>query len=95
MNVRLFEQQKNGGFSVTEWSNVKAVGLFDEVDKAIIENKGKDCVGEAMKAVLAKRLGQGKPLATLAALASPKDAFSPSVQDASGDFVKSVVIFGC
>jgi len=45
--------------------------------------------------VLTKRLGPGKPGATIAAPGSPKDAFGPSVQDASGDFIKSLVIFGC
>lgn len=93
--VKLFEQQKDGSFTVTEWTKVKAPGLFDEVDDAIIKNKGKNCVGEATKAVLTKKLGPGKPAASLKAPVSPKDAFAPSVQDASGDFIKSTVFFTC
>jgi hypothetical protein len=93
--VKLFEQQKDGSFTVTEWTKAKAPSLFDEIDGSIIKNKGKNCVGEAIKAVLTKKLGTGKPSTPLAAPTSPKDAFGPSVQDASGDFIKSVIIFGC
>ena len=94
-DVKLFEQQQDGSFRVTEWAKAKSAGLFDEIDAAIVKNKGKACVGEAIKAVLTKKLGPGKPGATIAAPGSPKDAFGPSVQDASGDFIKSLVIFGC
>lgn len=93
--VKLFEQQKDGSFTVTGWTKAKATGLFDEIDDSIIKNKGKNCVGEAMKAVLTKKLGPGTPAASLAAPVSPKDAFTPSVQGASGDFIKSVITFGC
>ena len=95
IGVKLFEQQKDGSFAITEWTKAKAPGLFDEIDDAIIKNKGKNCVGEAMKAVLTKKLGTGKLVAPLAAPTSPKDAFGPSVQDASGDFIKTIIIFGC
>ena len=88
-------KQKDGSFRVTEWAKAKSAGLFDEIDAAIVKNKGKACVGEAIKAVLTKKLGPGKPGATIAAPGSPKDAFGPSVQDAFGDFIKSLVIFGC
>jgi hypothetical protein len=94
-DVKLFEQEKDDSFRVTEWVKAKSAGLFDEIDAAIVKNKGKACVGEGIKAVLTKRLGPGKPGATIAAPGSPKDAFGPSVQDAFGDFIKSLVIFGC
>jgi hypothetical protein len=94
-DVKLFEKQKDGSFAITEWTKANAAGLSAEIDRAIIENKGKHCVGEAIKAVLAKKLGPGNAAASLAALASPKEAFTPSVQHAAGDFVKSVVVLGC
>ena len=94
-DVKLFEQQKDGGFAITEWTKAKAPSLFDEMDHAIIKNKGEKCVGEAMKNVLTGKLGKGKLVVPLAAPTSPKDAFGPSVQDASGDFVKTIIIFGC
>ena len=94
-SVKLFEQQ-NGKFIVTEWTGADPSGLFDEIDDTIIRDKGKNCVGEAIEAVLTKKLrGWKKTESSLPASASPKDAFTPSVQDASGDFFKSVVIFGC
>lgn len=94
-DVKLFEQQKGGGFAITEWKKTKSPGLFDELDDTIIQNKGKHCVGEAIKDVLTKKLGPGKTGEPLTAPVLPKDAFGPSVQDASGDFIKSVIIFGC
>ena len=93
--VKLFEKQKDGSFGVTEWTKAKTPGLFDAIERAIIENKGKHCVGEAVKAVLVKKLGPGKTAASLASPASPKEAFTSSVHDASGDFVKSIIIFNC
>jgi hypothetical protein len=96
IQVKLFEKQKNGSdFTVTEWKKGKAPGLFDAIDKAIIQNKGKQCVGEAIKAVLTKKLGPGRTLSPLGASTSPEAAFKPSVHDTSGDFIKSVVILGC
>jgi hypothetical protein len=94
-DVKLFEKQNDGNFKVTEWTNAKAQGLFDTIERAIIENKGKHCVGDACKAVLDKMLGPGKTAESMAAAASPKEAFTPSVQAASGDFVKSMIIFTC
>jgi hypothetical protein len=94
-SVKLFEQQ-NGEFTVTEWTGADASGLFNEIDDTIIRDKGKNCVGEAIKAVLTKKLrGWKKTESSLPASASPKDAFTPSVGAASGDFFKSAVIFGC
>lgn len=94
-NVKLFEKQKDGTFAVTEWTKEKTPGLFAEVDRAIIENKGMHCVGDAIKDVLAEKLGPGKAAPSLPASGSSKEAFAPSVQDAPGDFIKSVVILGC
>jgi hypothetical protein len=94
-DVKLFEKLKNGGFGITQWTKVTGRDLFDKLDDAIIKNKGENCVGEAMKDVLAKTLGKGTSLPSLAPPTSTKDAFGPSVQDATGDFIKTVVIFGC
>jgi hypothetical protein len=93
--VKLFEQQGDGSFTVREWTEVKASGLFDALDDAIIKNKGKNCVGKEIEDVLKDKLGTGKTARPLKAPVSPKDTFAPSVQGASEDFVKSVVIFGC
>jgi hypothetical protein len=94
-DVKLFEKQEDGSFKVTEWKNVKAPRLFDSIERAIIENKGMHCVGDACKKVLDKILGPGEPAKPLEAGASPKDAFTPSVDDISGDFGKSMIIFTC
>lgn len=96
-DVKLFEKQTDGSFTVTEWTDAKAQGLFDTIERAIIENKGYHCVGEKCKAALVEKLGPGKPAPPLKAGASPKEAFTPSVQwdTISDDFGKSMVILTC
>jgi hypothetical protein len=94
-DVKVFEKQKDGSFAITLWTKATARDLFDKLDDAIIKNKGKECVGEAMKDVLTKTLGTGKPVTPLMPPTSPKDALGPSVQDSSGDFIKTIIIFGC
>jgi hypothetical protein len=92
-DMRLFEQQNDGSFTVTEWSTRDTAAFLTKIDKAIMDNKGRDCVGEKIKAVLAT-LGKGK-ISTGVAPTSQEAAFSPSVNEVSGDFIKSTVIFGC
>jgi len=94
-DVRLFEQQKDGTFTVTQWATRQSSDILAGIDKTIMDNKGRDCVGAAIKEVLTKKLGTGKTLEPLAAPGSSKDAFEPSIQAASGDFIKTVIIFGC
>ena len=94
-DVRLFEQQKDGTFTVTQWATRQSSDILAGIDKTIMDNKGRDCVGAAIKEVLTKKLGTGKMLEPLAAPGSSKDAFEPSIKDASGDFIKTVIIFGC
>ena len=94
-DVRLFEQQKDGTFTVTQWATRQPSDIVAGIDKTIMDNKGRDCVGAAIKDLLTEKLGQGKALEPLAAPGSSKDAFSPSIQSASGDFIKTVIFFGC
>jgi len=94
-DVRLFEQQKDGTFTVTQWATRQSSDVLAGIDKTIMDNKGRDCVGAAIKEVLTKKLGTGKTLEPLAAPGSSKDAFEPSIQAASGDFIKTVIFFGC
>jgi hypothetical protein len=91
----MFEKQDDGRFAITQWTKATTRDLFDKLDHAIIKNKGTNCVGKAMEAVLTKTLGKGKPVTPLTPPTSPKDAFGPSVQDSSGDFIKTIIIFGC
>jgi hypothetical protein len=95
-DVKLYERQKDGTFIVTEWKQSERTSrLLAEIDKAIIDNKGVNCVGEQVKAVLKKELGEGKPSAPAAAPVSPKAAFAHSVNEVSGEFIKSTVIILC
>jgi hypothetical protein len=93
-NVRLYEKRQNGGYTVTEWSPHHTSELLVELDKTIMANKGVNCVGEQMKAVL-KRLGKGKTHEDVAEPVSPEAAFAHPVKEARGDFIKTVIIYGC
>jgi len=96
-DVKLFEKQEDGSFTVTEWTNAKAQGLFDTIERAIIDNKGYHCVGEKCKALLVEKLGPGTLAPPLKAGASPEEAFTPSVQwnTSKDEFGKSIVILTC
>jgi hypothetical protein len=93
-NVKLFEQSKDGSYTVTEWSPRETSELIVAIDKAITANKGVNCVGEQIKAVL-RKLGKGKTVEGVAEPASASAAFAHAVKEAQGDFIKTVIVFGC
>lgn len=93
--VRLYEREKDGTFTITEWKTGKTSNLIGDIDGAVMECQGFTCVGEQVKAVLTKVLREGKVTHGIGAPASPKAAFSHSVKEASGDFVKTVVVILC
>lgn len=95
ISVKLYEQQKDGTFTVTEWTRKQTSHLLPDIDSAIIANKGVNCVGEQVKSVLAKDLNEGKVTKEVPAPASPEAAFAHSVKEASGDFVKTTIILLC
>jgi hypothetical protein len=94
-DIKLYERQENGTFTVTEWTTKQTPQLIADIDKAICANKGVNCVGEQVKDVLAKELKEGKVTKEVAAPASPEAAFAHSVKQASGEFIKSTLIILC
>jgi hypothetical protein len=94
-DVKLYEQQEDGTFTVTEWTTKPTSRLLADIDKAIVANKGVNCVGEQVKGILGKELKEGKVSKAVAVPASPKAAFADSVKQASGEFIKSTVIILC
>jgi hypothetical protein len=50
--VKMFELQKDGTFTVTEWEGKDTFRLACDIDKAIMANKGVNCVAEQMKAAI-------------------------------------------
>jgi hypothetical protein len=95
--VKLYERQQDGKFTVTTWSTAHTSALLADVDKTMFENKGVNCVGEQVTAVLRKKLGKEKAKVTpgVAAPETPAAAFSHSIKEASGDFVRTVMIILC
>jgi len=93
--VKMFELQKDGTFTVTECEGKDTSRLACDIDKAIMANKGVNCVGEQMKAAIVKALNKGKVSNSVAAPETPAAAFGHSIKAAKGDFIKSEVIVAC
>ena len=93
--VKMFELQKDGTFTVTEWEGKDTFRLACDIDKAIVANKGVNCVGEQMKAAIVKALGKGKVSHSVASPETPAAAFGHSIKAAKGAFIKSEVIVAC
>ena len=93
--VKMFELQKDGTFTVTEWQGKDTSRLACDIDKAIMANKGVNCVGEQMKAAIVKALGKGKVSHSVAPPETPAAAFGHSIKAANGDFIKSAIIVAC
>jgi len=93
--VKLFERQEDGKFTVTKWSTGETFGLLADIDKAIFDNKGVNCVGEQVTDVLRKRLGDGKPSESVIPPVSPKAAFKHSVEEAPGEFITTRIFILC
>src|SRR6476646_2965148 len=68
---KMFELQKDGTFTVTEWEGKDTSRLACDIDKAIMANKGVNCVGEQMKAAIVKALNKGKVSNSVAAPETP------------------------
>jgi hypothetical protein len=91
----MFELQKDGTFTVTEWEGKDTSRLACDIDKAIMANKGVNCVAEQMKAAIVKALNKGKVSHSVAAPETPAAAFGHSIKAAKGDFIKCAVIVAC
>jgi len=95
-SVKFYEKHPgSNSYTVTEWEPHETAELVAALDRTIMANKGVNCVGEQMKATLHKKLGEGKTIHDVAEPASSSAAFSHSVKEAKGDFIKTVIIFGC
>jgi|SRR5439155_12385189 len=94
-DVKLYERQENGTFTVTEWTTNQTSRLLADIDEAIVANKGVNCVGEQVKGILSKELKEGKVSNGVPAPASLEAAFAHSVKQASGEFIKSTICFFC
>ena len=94
-NVKLYERQKDNSFTVTEWSGKETSRLVCDIDKAIMANKGVNCVGEQIKAVIVKALHKGKVVESVANPETAAAAFTHSVKEAKGEFIKTTIILAC
>jgi hypothetical protein len=94
-DVKLYERQKDGKFTVTEWAANQTSRLLADIDKAIVANKGVNCVGEQVKGILGKQLKEGKISKDIPAPESLPAAFAHPVKEATGAFIKSVIFLLC
>ena len=94
-SIKLYEKQKDDTYTITEWTTKQSSGLLADIDHAIVANKGQYCVGEQVKAVLAKALKDGKVVKAVPAPATSEAAFAHAIKEASGDFIKCAIIMLC
>jgi hypothetical protein len=92
---KLFERQENGKFNVSEWSSTGTARIICEIDEAIASNKGVNCAGEQVKAVLGKHAKQDKMTEAVAAPVSAAAAFSHQVKEAGEDFLTVIIVLMC
>jgi len=95
VDIRLYDRNKDGTYTLTVWTKKQTPHLITNIDEAICDNQGANCVGEQVKSVLAKELKEGEVTPKVAAPVSPQAAFSHSVKDASGKFIKTTMIILC
>ena len=99
-DVKRWVREDDGIFTVTEWTREQPSRLHPDdpllnaIDKEIVDNKGVHCVGEQVQSVLGT-LGKGTIAEKVPAPVSPKAAFAHSVNEASGDFIKTTIIILC
>jgi hypothetical protein len=97
--IKLYERQQDGKFTVTTWSIPETFGLFADIDKAIFDNKGVNCVGEQVTDLLRKRLKNENvtPNVTpnVAPPVSTTAAFKHSIDQAQGEFIETKVVILC
>jgi hypothetical protein len=96
-DVRLYEQQKDGTFSVKEWKpkQKQTSTLLASIDAKITFNLGKTCVGTEVEKLLTDELGPGTSMSAAPASVLPKQAFAPSLDEVSGGYIKTTVIILC
>ena len=96
-DAKLFVREKNGSFTVTQWMEKKlGASLTCKIDQAITHNKGISCVGEqVIHTVLKKELKNGKETHDVAAPASPEAAFSHSIKESTGEYIKTTIVILC
>jgi hypothetical protein len=93
--VKYYERQEDGTFTVTQWRVARTFDLLATIDKSVFDNKGLKCVGDQVKKILTQKLGPGKTVEPLTSSPSPKDAFGDSINNASGKFIRTTVVVLC
>jgi hypothetical protein len=93
--VKLWERKENNKFTLTKWKSEETFKLLPRIDKAIFENKGVNCVGEQVIAVLRKELKKPTEVTQDVEVPSPSAAFSDSIQSTIGEPVRTTVWILC
>jgi hypothetical protein len=93
--VKLYERKENNKFTVTKWKSEETFKLLPKIDKSVFENKGVNCVGEQVIALLRKELKKPTEVTQDVEVPSPAAAFSDSVQSTIGEPVRTTVWILC
>lgn len=97
-SVTLYVQEEDDKFTVTKWTTTADTSaLVSKIDNEIIVNGGEKCVGEKIKHLLDHDETLESPTVTPNSHVDdlPEVAFRKSVQDASGNFIKTTLFILC
>jgi hypothetical protein len=92
--VRVFERNSPGRYSVSLWKGSLSPTLRANVDKAIIDNKGVHCVGEQTKAIVSQ-MPDMRIETDIPAPATATAAFSHPIRNLSGSYLRATVYLLC
>ena len=92
--IRVFERNAPGRYSVSVWRGAAAPTLRSQLDKAIIDNKGVNCVGEQTKAIVGQ-LPELRTADDIPAPATAVAAFAHPIRSKAGGYSRVSVYLLC
>lgn len=93
--MRFFERVSEGLAAVFSWSGESAVELKSRIDRAVLSNRGVNCIGEQLKALIAEGVELNLE-GTVPAPATPRAAFAHTIRNNGGDgYVRATTAMLC
>jgi len=90
----LYEKQENNQYAVHRWSGEATGSLKEDINNAILANRGIACVGEQTKAIVG-RIAELRAEGTIPAPVSARAAFGHPVLRHRTDYIRTTVYLLC
>jgi hypothetical protein len=92
--LSFYERTSKDRVSVSRWQGKPDDQFHNSVSKAIIDNKGVNCVGEQTKAIV-KKFPQLKNEGDVAVPANGRAAFSHAIRNQGNEYLRTTVYLMC